>query len=273
MKYKIILDSSSDMNIDFIKDEEVGFEIVPLTIRVKDKDFVDDDKLEIDKMLEEMHSYNGKSTSSCPSPYKYIEACSGEYNFIITISSKLSGSYNSACLASNMIKDKKVFVIDSKLTSGAMILIAKKVYSLIKEEKDYQSICQEIEKYRDERNLLFVLDSFDNLIKNGRMSKLAASMAKLLMIKPLCKGEEGEIKIFKKVRTRKLLIIKLISEIKEKVGNGYLDKECIITHCFDSETGLLIKNALKGYFKEVILLPMKGLCSFYALEKGIIVSF
>ena len=75
MKYKIILDSSSDMNIDFIKDDEVGFEIVPLTIRVKDKDFVDDDKLEINKMLEEMHSYNGKSTSSCPSPYKYIEAC------------------------------------------------------------------------------------------------------------------------------------------------------------------------------------------------------
>lgn len=273
MKYKIILDSSSDMNIDFIKDDEVGFEIVPLTINVKDKEFVDDDKLDIDKMLKEMHSYSGKSTSSCPSPYKYIEACSGEYNFIITISSKLSGSYNSACLASSMIKDKKIFVIDSKLTSGAMILIAKKIYSLIKEGKDYQTICQDIEKYRDERNLLFVLDNFENLIKNGRMSKFTATIAKLLMIKPLCIGEEGEIKIYKKVRTRKLAILRLISEIKEKVGETYKEKECIITHCYDNETGLLIRDSLKDYFKEVILLPMKGLCSFYALEKGIIVSF
>ena len=128
MKYKIILDSSSDMNKDFIKDEEIGLEIVPLTIRVRDKEFVDEDKLDIDKMLEEMHSYSGKSTSSCPSPYNYFEACTGEYNFIITISYKLSGSYNSACLASKMIQDKKVFVIDSKLTSGAMILIAKKYF-------------------------------------------------------------------------------------------------------------------------------------------------
>lgn len=272
MKFKIIIDSSSDVTNEFIKDSEVGFEVVPLTIKVNDEEFIDDDNLDCKKMLTAMHNYSGKSTSSCPPPQKFIDACSADYNFIVTITSKLSGTFNCASMVSNQIEGKHCFVIDSKATSGSITLIAKKLYELIKEGKEYTQICKEIVQYRDKNRLFFILDDFDNLIKNGRMNKLTAAIARIMLIKPICIAEDGEIKILKKVRTRKTAILKMVEEIK-KLNDNFANRECIITHCFDEETALNIKGLLKDIFKKVIVLPMRGLCSFYALEKGIIVCF
>lgn len=274
MKYKIIVDSSSDMHNDEIKDSEVGFEVVPLTINVENKEYIDDGNIDCNEMLDRMHQSKLKSTTSCPSPQSFLEACEADYNFIITITSKLSGTYNSAILASNLLKGKKCFVIDSKATSGTITLIVYKILELIKEDKSYEEICDEILRYREERKFFFILDDFDNLIKNGRMKKMTAMIAKLMFIKPLCIAQDGEIKIYEKVRTRKLAVNKLISEIL-KDSNSKDVNRCIITHCFDLETANYIGDELKqkSKFSNITIRDTAGLCSFYALKKGILIAY
>lgn len=274
MKFKIVADSSCDLTKDYIQDREVGFDIAPLSILVNNNSYIDNENIDIQNMLEDISSTNTKATSSCPNPAEYIQKYADAENiFCVTISSKLSGSYNSACLAARECPNQKILVIDSKLTSGAMILIIDELYRLIKQGLSFEEISDAILQYRDERKLFFSLDKFDNLVKNGRINKAIAFIATILKIKPLLYGSEGEIKILQKVRTRKAVITRLIEYISE-LDIDFNQRECIITHCFDEEIATLIESHLKNScsFRKIRILPMRGLCSFYALEKGIIVS-
>lgn len=277
MKYKIIADSSCDLTKDYLKKTEIGFSLAPLIINVNGSDFVDDQKLDIQEMLNCMNNFKGKSTSTCPSPMHFFEEMKGaDKYFIITISSKLSGSYNSANVAKGMLANPDdVFVIDSKATSGTMILIIDKLVELINKNLPYEEICKEIDEYTNTRvNLYFVLDKFDNLAKNGRVTATQALIASALSIKPICIASEGEIKFAKKAIGSKWALKVLVKEIGMKIKT-LLSKNCVISHCFNEKVAeTLGKEIAEKYdFKSVRTIPMKGLCSFYALEKGIIVSF
>ena len=261
MKYKIVVDSSSDLTKDYINDKEIGFEVVP-------------EDLNIDKMLEKMHASKNKSKSACPScgyfTKSYEEA---EYVICITMTSKLSGTYNSAYLGSNDCHSK-VHVIDSKATAGTMRLLVDKTYELMKQDLPFEQLCDELEKYKESLNLFFVLDKFENLVKNGRMSKITAFIANALYIKPLCMAQDGVIDIYEKPRTMKGALNRLVEAIAVK-SPVTENKTCIISHCKNEIDANYLKEQIeKRYnFKEIIITDMKGLCSFYALEKGIIVCF
>lgn len=274
MKYKIVVDSSANLEKDYIKDKDVGFEVVPLTISVDGETFVDNETLDINKMLNAMHESKIKSTSACPSSGYFTEAYShAEYTICITMTSKLSGTFNAAYLGSKD-SSSKVHVVDSKATGGVMRLLVDKTYKLMKKDLSFEKICEELEKYKEKTNLLFVLDKFENLVKNGRMSKVAAFIANALYIKPLCIAKEGVIEVYQKPRTRKGALSRLVETIKEKCDSTD-DRVCVIEHCDSIEDAIYIKKEIeKNYqFKEVVVTEMKGLCSYYALEKGIIVSF
>jgi len=278
MKYKIVVDSSADLTKDYLnKEKEIGFGVIPLTIRVGDKEYVDDSSLDIATMLDDMKAFSGKSTSACPSPGSFLEEFDGEeFTICITITSKLSGTYNSACLAQKMAEEqgKKVYVIDSRGTSGMMALLVDKAVKLIKQNKSFEEVVSSLEAYNKGRNLLFVLQSFDNLIKNGRMKKLTALIASVLNIKPLCIASDGDIKIFEKIRSAKASLNRLTDVVG--ITNPNTEGEtCIISHCYAEEEAKFVEEKLKEKysFKEIIVRKMRGLCSFYALKKGVIVCF
>ena len=272
-KFKIIVDSSSDLSSDAIVDEEIDFEVVPLTIHIEDKEFIDTDTLDTKEMLEAMHASSTKSTTSCPSPGSFLESYSAPFNFCVTITSKLSGTYNSAKVASEM-SENACFVIDSMPTSGSMALIVDELVRLIKKGYDFEKICKEIIAFRDQLHLLFVLDRFDNLVKNGRMSRITSIIAGVLHVKPLCEAQDGEIKVAEKPRTRKLAFQRLVDGIGERIQN-FKERTCIITYCENEELGLELQDKIRSKydFKEVIVRKMHGLASFYALENGVIVCF
>lgn len=274
MKYKIVVDSSSDLRNDYIKDENIGFEVVPLSINVDNECFIDNDELDIDAMLKAMHESKNKSTSSCPSCGYFSESYKEAENVIcITMTSRLSGTYNSAYLGGNDCPSK-VHVIDSKSTSGVLRLLVDKAYELMKQNLDFEIIVSKLEEYKESLNLFFVLDKFDNLVKNGRMSKVTAFIASALYIKPLCMAQEGVIEVYEKPRTMKGALNKLVETISKKC-DGYENKKCIIAHCYNEKDALYLKEEIekKYNFKEVIVTKTRGLCSFYALEGGILVSF
>lgn len=276
-KYKIVVDSASDLTNDFLVDKSIGFEVAPLTIHVKDREFIDDETIDTVTLLKEVNEYSGKSTSSCPSPGAYLEAFKGaEHVFCVTISAKLSGSFNSASVAAETAQSQgqKAFVIDSKLVSGAEILIIEHLVELIHAGKSFDEICDLITEFTKDRHLLFVLNKFDNLIKNGRVSKLQGILASLLKIKPISAGQDGEIKILEKKRTLTQALKRTIEIIGEKI-NDFARRDLIISHCQHEEEANRVAEEIKQIydFRSVRVIPMRGLCSFYALEQGIIICF
>lgn len=272
-KFQIIVDSASDLKSDYLQDEEIGFSVVPLTINVSDREYVDNDNIEIEKMLKDMHE-SKKSSSACPAPQSFLQEFEkAEYTFVVTITSKLSGCYNAAIVAKQSYKKAdNVFIIDSKAVSGVEILLVDKLVSLINQGLSFEEIQEKIIEYRDKRSLYFILQKFDNLVNNGRMSKIAGLIASTLVIRPICIAHEGEIKIAKKIIGIKNCFAKLVQMIQEK-SKDYSNDTLIITHCFCEDDANSIKKDIesKCNFKEIRVMPMGGLCSYYALEKGLII--
>lgn len=271
-KFQILVDSASDLKNDYLDGCDIGFKVIPLTILAGDKEFVDNDNVNIDEMLSAMHTTK-KSSSACPSPQSFLdEFDKAEYTFVVTITAKLSGCYNAAMVAKQSYnKSENIHVIDSKAVSGTEILIVNKLVKLINEGLSYQEIIEKIEKYRDSKSLWFILQKFDNLINNGRMSKIAGLIANTLVIRPICIAAEGEIKILKKIIGIKNAFSKLVQLIKEKKAD-YSEDTLIITHCKAEEEANKLKADIEQTcnFKEIQIVPMRGLCSYYALEKGVI---
>ncbi len=275
MKFQILVDSASDLRSDYLANEkEIGFKVIPLTILANGKEFVDNDDINIDDMLENMHQCKTNS-SACPAPQSFLEEFDkADYTFVVTITAKLSGCYNAAVVAKNSYeKQENVHIIDSKATSGTEILIVDKLVNLIKDGKNFNEIVEAIEQYRDKRSLFFSLQKFDNLVNTGRMSKIAGLVAKTLVIRPICIALEGEIKVERKVIGIKNAFKKMIQMIKEKAGTDAPNQKLIITHCKAVEEAEQIKKDIEKEceFKEIEIMPMQGLCSYYALEKGLII--
>ncbi len=277
MTFKIIADSSCDLEENYLSATNIKFGIAPLTININGHEFVDDKNIDVEEMLNCVSSSNGKETTSCPSCGNYLSQLEGaDYYFIVTISSKLSGSYNSALTAKKLFANpEKVFVIDSKTTSGSMVLIIDKLVELINSGKDFSLICQNIVEYIDNNlGLYFVLNKFDNLIKNGRISAVKARFASAMAIKPICEAKNGQIQLAKKTIGFSGAMKTLVEEITNKVKNS-IGKQCVISHCLNSKVAQKLKTLIKEKLPsiKIRMIPMKGLCSYYALEKGIIVGY
>lgn len=276
MKYKIIVDSSSNLKNDYLKEKDIEFKVVPLTLRINDKEYVDDDNIDVKTLLDDLKTSKNGGKSSCPSPNDfYKEINDSDYYLIFTMSTKLSGSFASALISKDMNENNdNIFILDSKLVSGALELLTIKAVELIKENKSWSDIKNELILYRDSLNLLFILNKFDNLIANGRMSKVTAFVARLANIKPLCYGEDGEIKIKEKIRTLEGAFKRLVFNIN-KMCPIQENRTCIISHTFAIEEAKEVKKLIESncHFKEIIIREHKGLCGFYSLEGGIIVSF
>lgn len=274
MKYQIVVDSASDILKNEFNDDLVSVKVVPLTIHFKDKEIVDDENVDIDDFLKEMKESKGKQSTSCPNAYSFKEVFEqADYTFCITISSKLSGTYNAANLAKNELNSNNVFVIDSKAVAGVERLIVKDIIDYIKKGYDFNKICELIDT--NNYNLLFVLSNFDNLIKNGRMSKFTGIFASLFSIRPLFMALDGEIKLVRKVRTINKALDELVKEmiiLNENIVNG---GEVVITHCNCIDKAITLKdNILKAYPNlNVEIYQARALCSFYANNDGLIVSF
>ena len=132
MKYRIVADSSADL----ITTEDRSVVSVPLKIVTDKKEYIDDESLDVKGMTEELAAYHGKSGSACPGVGDWLQAFGdADRVFCITITSNLSGSYNSARVAKETYEsenpDKKVFVIDSLSAGPELKLIKEKIEELL----------------------------------------------------------------------------------------------------------------------------------------------
>lgn len=272
-KIKIVADSSCDMN----QLEGIVFETAPLKIITDKKEYIDDKNLDVAGMVTDLQSYKGKSSTSCPNPEDWIKAFGdAEEIYCITITGTLSGSYNSACTAKQIYEennsDKKVYVLNSLTTGPEMGLIIEKIKELVLENICFEDICEKINEYSQNTGLLFMLESMRNLANNGRVSPFVAKAAGILGIRVVGKAsDKGDLEPLNKCRGEK----KAIDTVFEQMKNlGYKGGKVKISHCFNEENALKLKEKIKNEFSgaNITIDGCGGLCSFYAEKGGMLIG-
>ncbi|MBE6983861.1 MAG: DegV family protein [Ruminococcaceae bacterium] len=275
MKFKIVTDSSANLRS---LDTDVEFRSVPLTIRVEDREFVDDETLDLDEMLETLATTKSKSSSSCPNVEDYLTAFGdADRIFCITITRNLSGSCNSARLAKEEYEalhpDRKVFVVDSLSAGPELKLIANRILEMVKASAVYEDICMKIAEYQLHTRLMFCLESMKNLANNGRVSPIVAKIAGVLGVRAVGRAsDEGTLELLDKVRGEKGAIARIFERMLEM---GYNGGKVLIDNCRNFPAAEKLQELVLAKFPEaqVIHDTCMGLCSFYAEKGGLMVGF
>lgn len=278
MKYAIVTDSSCDLKSLPSSHNNTIYLQAPLSLRIGNREFIDDENLDIENFMNEMQESTEATGSAAPSPQSWIDAFEqADIIFAITISSKLSGSWQSLISAKDMYledhPDKKIFAIDSKMAGSGLAILALKLAEYIDENLSYEEICTRITEYHKHIGLLFVLESIENLVKNGRVNKIIGNIIGKLGIKLLAgASKEGTIDIVHKCRGRNNIYDRLI---KSMLNNGYNGGKVVISHCFNDESANYVAGQLRQQFPTVNIkiIPTGGLCSYYAEKHGILVSY
>lgn len=270
---KFIADSCSDM----IEIEGVEFSSVPLVISTDEKDYVDDACLDMGEMLDDLVAYKGKSCTACPSVKSWLEAFEGaDCIYVVTMTSTLSGTYNSALVAKEMYEqshpEAKIHVFDTLSAGPENRLLLEKLISLEKEGKTFEEMVQYGEKYLERTRLFFSLKSLHNLVQNGRVSKVVAAAAGVFGISVFgTASAEGTLEPSVKCRGDKKVVAEFVDAIEKA---GFKKGKVRISHVENVELAGKIKDAVKARFPEaeILIYPARGLCSYYAERGGILMG-
>lgn len=278
MKWNIIADSACDLKKAYIINSDIRFDTIPFTISVGENNYTDNEELDIREMMSDMENSGNPSFSACPSPHCWEEEFKKADNSIaITISSSLSGSYNSAVLAREHVLEeypnKKIHVLDSLSTGPECAMCILKIADWINDGFEFEQIVAKAEEFLANTNTAFALCSFDNLIKNGRMNKLVGFIAKTLGIWGVgIASSHGTIFIKGKARGP----AKAISIITDYMHScKFSGGSVMISHCFNSDIAERLKSAIieRWPTSKIAILATRGLDSYYAERGGLIVAF
>ena len=279
MNYKIVVDSCCELPEEYKNDPR--FETIPLGLQVDDWHIMDDENFNQAEFLQRVAVAKDCPKSSCPSPEKFMESyhVDAERVYGVTLTAKLSGSYNSAVLGKNLYEEtygeKKIHVFDSKSASPAESLIALKVMDLEESGKyTFEEIVEKMEEFRDKMQTFFVLDNLDFLKKNGRLTGLKALAATTLNIKPVLTAIEGEIaQAGQAIGVKKALakLADMMVEKMEKTGHDIM----VITHCNNYQRAETVRDLIlkkTDLIKKVVIMDTAGVASLYAADGGVIVA-
>ena len=237
MKTRIIVDSTCDLTPEIKKQVHV----VPLTVHFGDEEYIDgitiDHKQFYEKLIEtDVHPSTSQATPAAfEEEYKKAKAA-GESAVVITLSSKLSGTYQSAVIATEDYEE--IYVVDSgSVTLGASILV-ELALSLVHQGLEAKQIAAQLEEEKKKIVLVALVDTLEYIKKGGRVSKTVAAFGTVLNIKPVLSVVDGEIQILGKARGSKMGNNLLIQEIN-KVGGVDFSKPFLLGYTGLSDALLL----------------------------------
>lgn len=273
-KIKIVADSSANI----LKLDKVAFASAPLKIITDNREFADTNELDVSEMISYLYTNSGKSKTSCPNPNDWLEAFGDADDiFCVTITSGLSGSYNSACVAKKLYEEqnigRRVFVIDSLSAGPELRLIIEKLVEMIELQINYEEICKSITKYQQTTGLIFSLESLKNFAANGRVSPIVAKLVGVLGIRFLGKAsDEGTLQVVDKCRGEEKTLAAMFEYIKKQ---GLTEGRVQIAHCENEKAAIKLKAMINENMPKarVGIETCRGLCSYYAERGGMLVAF
>lgn len=277
MEYVIVMDSCGECTARMKEDERVIS--APLTLQVDDHIIIDDDTFDQADFLRKVAESPNCPKSACPSPDHYKEAFekAEKRAYGVTLTAELSGSYNSAMLARDLVLEERpelqIHIFNSRSASVGETLITEKIQECEEKGMEFSEVVETVENYINTQNTYFVLENLETLRKNGRLSNLKAFVASALKIKPVMGATpEGTIIQLDQARGINKALVKMVSYIAEAAEDPE-QKILGITHCNCPERAEAVKNAIleKISVKDVILLDTAGVSSMYANDGGVIV--
>ena len=277
MEYVIVMDSCGECTAKMKEDERVIS--APLTLQVDDHIIIDDDTFDQADFLRKVAESPNCPKSACPSPDHYKEAFekAEKRAYGVTLTAELSGSYNSAMLARDLVLEERpelqIHIFNSRSASVGETLITEKIQECEEKGMEFSEVVETVENYINTQNTYVVLENLETLRKNGRLSNLKAFVASALKIKPVMGATpEGTIIQLDQARGINKALVKMVSYIVEAAEDPE-QKILGITHCNCPERAEAVKNAIleKISVKDVILLDTAGVSSMYANDGGVIV--
>ena len=278
MSYKIVIDSCGELLEQWKQDER--FASVPLTLTVGSENIIDDETFNQADFLQKVAACPECQKSACPSPESYRKAfdCEAEHIYCVTLSSELSGSYNSAVLGANLAQeedeDLKIHVFNSRSASIGETLIVKKIVECEEAGMSFERVVETVELYISTQHTYFVLENLETLRKNGRLSKTKALVASALKIKPVMGAtSEGDIVQLDQARGINKALMKMVDAIVNDAQHVE-NKTLAISHCNCPERAEMVKEALleRLAVQDVFVLDTQGVSSMYANDGGIIIA-
>lgn len=280
MSIQIIIDSCCDVTPALRR--AMRFEVASLTVRVGEQSFRDDETLSVSALLQAMKACKDSATSACPSPEEYASLMRrADQSVVVTLSSKLSGSYNAAMVARDMVleefPEKRIHVFDSESASAGELRVALLLRQYIDGGMEFDEIVEKTTQFIAGMKTFFVLEDLSNLVKNGRISKVAGLMGTMLSIRPIM-GENGHGEIIQldKVRGTQTAMRRLVEIVAAHTSQFPQNTlTLVLSYCNCPQRAAELKEKLlaaSAALREVILVPTCGISTLYANDGGVVLA-
>ena len=278
MSFHIVCDSCTDLTEEDLK--KGCYTLVPLTLLVDGEEIIDDETFDQADFLAKVAASKESVKSACPAPESYMEAYSkADDIYVVTLSAELSGSYNSAVLGKNLYEEengtKNIHVVNSRGAATTQVLIARKLNEYASQGMPFEEVVDKIEEYTTSLRTYFVLETLEVLRKNGILSRLSATIAGALNIKPVMIGtRDGVIQKAAQARGMKKALAKMVEHMGSE-GRDLTRRQFVISHCNCYERAVYVKELIKKHLhaEDIDIVDTKGVSSLYACDGGIIVSY
>ena len=276
--YKRQVDSCCDLTPAQLREE--CFLSVPLRIQVGSHTVVDDASFDQADLLWRMKECQSAPRTACPSPAQYLDAfdCGADDVYVVTLSALLSGSHNAAAQARLLWLEEhpnaRVHIFNSCSASAGEVLVALKIQELACSGMDFTTVVSHVSRYINEMETYFVLETLDNLKKNGRLTKTQALVTSTLKIKLLMGATpEGEICKRGQALSVKQALSKMVSLMA--ADPKHAGRRLAITHCNCLERAFYLKElALKQCrFEQVVISDTGGIATVYANDGGVVAAY
>ena len=278
MSFKIIVDSCCDLTPAQLREE--CFLSVPLRIQVGSHTVVDDASFDQADLLWRMKECQSAPRTACPSPAQYLDAfdCGADDVYVVTLSALLSGSHNAAAQARLLWLEEhpnaRVHIFNSCSASAGEVLVALKIQELACSGMDFTTVVSHVSRYINEMETYFVLETLDNLKKNGRLTKTQTLVTSTLKIKLLMGATpEGEICKRGQALSVKQALSKMVSLMA--ADPKHAGRRLAITHCNCLERAFYLKELalMQCRFEQVVISDTGGIATVYANDGGVVAAY
>lgn len=205
MSFEIVVDGGADL-LKGTPDEALR---IPINVIIGEEEYTYPGTITKEDVLKRIRDLKpGKVRTSQPSPKQIMSALEGIEGDVlyITLSSRLSGLYNSAMVAANLLKRKGInlHVFDSLSVSGGIGILAREAYKLREQGKSIDEIVSTLERLRERIHIYFAVHTLDYLVAGGRLDPFKAALAKIVGVRPILSIKEGRVDLESTVRKNKL---------------------------------------------------------------------
>jgi len=269
-KYALVIDSTVYLSNEEIR--EFGARQVSLNIIDKDSTYKESEVTNdfVYAKLDEGH----RLTTSQPSPgeflatYEELITIGYEKIFVVCLSKHLSGTYQSAILAKNMLEDPNlVYVFESNMAAFGNEMLALEIITMVKDHATSDKIIERINLLLESTNLIFTVENLVSLFHSGRLSKAKAAIGTVMRIKPLIQMVEGKLDLFKSARTHKKVISEIVDRMKETTV-GFKTIHVRILSKNSLEQAKLLEEEIKNVFNNVIISFNEYLGPVFSIHLG-----